>query len=124
MFTHSAPSTPAPQATSSPAELPAKSTLLATTEQTHGQGPTKKRKRATVEQIPTSPRRTRTKTQRFASEEARKAEAADERARKHAKTAYKKAAKDMHSQRMHTLKESEVLTISILLSFYVLRVLH
>jgi translation initiation factor 2B subunit (eIF-2B alpha/beta/delta family) len=43
---------------------------------------------------------------------------------KNAKTASKKAAKDIHSQRMRTLKESEVLTISILLSFYVLRVLR
>jgi uncharacterized protein YaiL (DUF2058 family) len=121
MFTHSAHSTPAPRGTPSPAELPAKSTLLATTEQTQDQGPTKKRKRATVERIPTPPRRTRAKTRRFASEEARKAEAADEQARKNAKTASKKAAKDNHSQRMRTLKASEVLTISILLSFYVLR---
>jgi CubicO group peptidase (beta-lactamase class C family) len=80
--------------------------------------PARKRKRGVLERIPTPPPRTRAKTQRFASEEAQKAGAAAVRARKKATVASKKTVKNIHSQHMRQLKDTEVYTVSILLSFH------
>jgi hypothetical protein len=100
MFTHSAATTPVPTSAASPA------------------APARKRKRDILEPIHTPPPRTRAKTQRFASEEAQKAVAADVRAQKNATATTKKSVKNIHTQRMRLLQDSEVSTISNLFSFH------
>jgi hypothetical protein len=116
MFTHSAATTPVPPA--SPAS-PAATTPVPPASPASPAAPARKRKRDILEPITTPPPRRRAKTQRFASEEAQKAVAADVRAQKNAAIASKKTVKNIHSQRMRALKDSEVSIISIIFSFHV-----
>jgi hypothetical protein len=123
MFTHSSRTTPVPPASPRSSRTtpvpPASPRSFRATQVPAASpaAPTQKRKRNVLEQIPTPPPRRRAKTQRFASEEAQKAGAADVRARKKASAASKKTVKNIHSQHMRQLQDAEVYTVTILLLF-------